>query len=68
MCTKRVKSVEYEGETKIIGYDPEDPEALEEIEDKLDGFMELEEGQQLYTKVKHGHIEVRKLTKKINTE
>jgi len=61
---RRVRvAVAYEGEIKIVSFDPEDPDSLEQAEEQLKDFVTLEEGQKLHVSKKGSRLEVRKLKK-----
>ena len=55
--------VVYEGEVKIVSFDPEDPDSLEQAEKQLEDFVTLEEGQKLHVSIKGSRLEVKKIKK-----
>ena len=57
----RDKAPVLEGSIRII---PFDPEHIDEAEEALKDFLELEEGEKLYVNPKKGSLSVKKLKKR----
>lgn len=58
---RRGEKVVYEGSIRII---PFDPERIDEAEDALKDFINLEEGEKLYVNPEKGRLSVKKLKKR----
>jgi len=59
----RVRVVAYEGQIKIVSFDPEDPDSLEHAEKHLEDFVDLEEGEKLHVSRKGTRLEIKKIKK-----